>query len=75
MVGCVTSGGQLVCSIAIVGFSLGRFVEAKCPSVIAIQDEKSLLVLEQVFVQRNLEGLTIKKFIVVPGRIINIVVG
>jgi len=33
------------------------------------------LVLEQVFVQRNLEGLTIKKFIVVPGRIINIVVG
>ncbi|MDX2277973.1 MAG: class I tRNA ligase family protein [Saprospiraceae bacterium] len=32
------------------------------------------LVLEQVFVQRNLEGHTIKKFIVVPGRIINIVV-
>ncbi|MEI6408617.1 MAG: class I tRNA ligase family protein [Bacteroidota bacterium] len=33
------------------------------------------LVMEQAFVQRNLEGVSVKKFIVVPGRIINIVVG
>ena len=31
--------------------------------------------LEQEFVQRNLNGATIKKFIVVPGKIVNIVIG
>ncbi len=33
------------------------------------------LTMEQDFVQRNIAGTTVKKFIVVPGRIINIVVG
>jgi leucyl-tRNA synthetase len=36
-------------------------------------DEIQAIVLEQAFVQRNLDGAAVKKFIVVPGRIINIV--
>ncbi len=36
--------------------------------------EVEKLVLEQEFVQRNLAGAAVKKFIVVPGRIVNIVI-
>lgn len=36
-------------------------------------DEIEKLVLAQEFVQRNLDGGAVKKFIVVPGRIVNIV--
>ncbi len=36
--------------------------------------EVEKMVLEQEFVQRNLNGAAIKKFIVVPGKIVNIVV-
>jgi leucyl-tRNA synthetase len=39
----------------------------------ATNDEIQAIVLEQAFVHRNLDGAAIKKFIVVPGRIINIV--
>ncbi|MEZ4920011.1 MAG: class I tRNA ligase family protein [Saprospiraceae bacterium] len=39
----------------------------------ADKDAVEKLVMELEFVQRNIEGLTIRKFIVVPGRIVNIV--
>jgi leucyl-tRNA synthetase len=39
----------------------------------ATNEEIQALVMEQAFVQKNLDGTAVKKFIVVPGRIINIV--
>jgi leucyl-tRNA synthetase len=36
--------------------------------------EVEILATQQEFVRRNLEGLVVKKFIVIPGRIVNIVV-
>ncbi|MBK9337605.1 MAG: class I tRNA ligase family protein [Lewinellaceae bacterium] len=43
-------------------------------AVSATPAEVEAFAMQQEFVRRNLEGVVVKKFIVIPGRIVNIVV-